>query len=726
MCIIKVLEATEKPLNKNNYYNNLPLSKKIEIILDNHRMNDLGNMSLKVISNGYAGSPKSFFLGTSTKNYLFNIGEGFQRLIGQSRLKITSLSNVFLTRKSLDCIGGFVGATLTLRETLSSVRLHGPFDIQKFIKETFPLGSLAVINITQHDYEKNDTFKDEIGSVKAILLNKNVNKETEPNAKRLKVTDENVYSYLVKIKDPVPKLSNEKLIKLKIPDGPLCGLLKKGESVTLPDGKVVNPEDVRIENSSDPIKILVLDCPDEAYFDFIESNSDINDSSIRVIAHLSNSKILANKRFQEWIKSKNNIKQIIFDERLENSESQKRIVHQKALNLLDKEIYPMFPAFEGVYINHSINENIIAGNCNLRLELKVPFKVDKMLNSNNETLETYLKEYADPNIMDIINEFRKGIEHHRKMQIKPEIYPIIKFLGTGGSTPQVLRNSSGILVALDENTNILLDCGESTISQLMRLHGNEGYKEELMKLKAIFISHLHADHILGVFGILNERQKLFDEQNLENKRLFLCVPANIVNYFKIYCEFFDKKILNNIRFIYNTSLYETPEKKENNQYEIDLLYSDLNLQSIITVPVQHIQGSNAVIITTNNNNSPFKLVFSGDCRPSDLLASYGTDCDVLIHESNYGEKLKDEAIKNNHSTILEAIKIGKRMKAKLTILWHFSQRYPRIPNMNDICKYDGVGISFDNMVVRRCDLELIPKFNDVLKSLFAKDKESAE
>ena len=50
-------------------------------------------------------------------------------------------------------------------------------------------------------------------------------------------------------------------------------------------------------------------------------------------------------------------------------------------------------------------------------------------------------------------------------------YPRIVMLGTGCSVPSKVRNTSGILLRIDENTSILLDCGEGTLGQIIRFYG---------------------------------------------------------------------------------------------------------------------------------------------------------------------------------------------------------------------------------------------------------------
>ena len=71
----------------------------------------------------------------------------------------------------------------------------------------------------------------------------------------------------------------------------------------------------------------------------------------------------------------------------------------------------------------------------------------------------------------------------------------VTFLGTAGSLPTPERNPSAILINR-EGEMILFDCGEGTQRQMMRA------RTGMMRLNYIFLTHLHADHILGIPGLL--------------------------------------------------------------------------------------------------------------------------------------------------------------------------------------------------------------------------------
>jgi ribonuclease Z len=84
-----------------------------------------------------------------------------------------------------------------------------------------------------------------------------------------------------------------------------------------------------------------------------------------------------------------------------------------------------------------------------------------------------------------------------------------------------------------------------------------------------------------------------------------------------------------------------------------LFFEDL---SIHTTPVKHVESSYAVIF----QSSKFKVVYSGDTRPSSALVNAGRSCDLLIHEGTFDNQSSADAVKKMHSTWKEAISISSQ------------------------------------------------------------------
>jgi len=163
----------------------------------------------------------------------------------------------------------------------------------------------------------------------------------------------------------------------------------------------------------------------------------------------------------------------------------------------------------------------------------------------------------------------------------------------------------------------------------------------------------------------------------------------------------------------------------------DTLGSTLKLYHPIkfmrSIPVDHCPDAHALILGLNFLSKsggardpplrPFHLCFSGDTRPSERLvrACWEFGCQpisLLIHEATFDddERGRKEAAKKRHSTVSEAIQVGRRMQAAACMLSHFSGRYARmLPSFAtkgsaDTCNTIGtsngiVGCAMDGLIV---------------------------
>lgn len=102
---------------------------------------------------------------------------------------------------------------------------------------------------------------------------------------------------------------------------------------------------------------------------------------------------------------------------------------------------------------------------------------------------------------------------------------------------------------------LLLDCGEGTLGQLQRLLGPQT-DQALCSLRAIFISHLHADHHIGLVGILQARQRSLERARpgQEHPPLLLLAPKQIMYWLEVSeketVQFVDKNEINQcLKFI---------------------------------------------------------------------------------------------------------------------------------------------------------------------------------
>jgi ribonuclease Z len=301
------------------------------------------------------------------------------------------------------------------------------------------------------------------------------------------------------------------------------------------------------------------------------------------------------------------------------------------------------------------------------------------------------------------------------------------------------------------------------------------------RLKLVWISHPHADHHLGLVTIVCERWKYLSVDSKE--ALMIIAPAAVISYLEDYAVdhpgFSDKfvGISNQYIDLYDKLYMEasTSEAKDNHppssfssivsmasdllpapvirsdpnafdlhdgasavdasglSYEryarVKSLWESIGIESIINTQVVHCPQAYGVIITlqtSNPSSQPLKIVYSGDTRPCLQLIHLGKDATILIHEATFEDFLEMDAISKRHTTISEAIAVGKAMNAYRVILTHFSQRYQSIPLLPEPKDRDQVILAFDYMHLSFKQLLFAPLLTDILVEVFPADREGDE
>src|SRR5215204_2064155 len=240
------------------------------------------------------------------------------------------------------------------------------------------------------------------------------------------------------------------------------------------------------------------------------------------------------------------------------------------------------------------------------------------------------------------------------------------FLGTSSATPTLERGLSSI--ALMRGGELLLfDAGEGMQRNFIKAGLGMNRK---MK---IFISHMHADHCVGLLGLLQTmglqgREKsiaIYGEPRLEelvrekDYQVSCCQALHSVPSFAYCLEEFDRPGAFNVQEAKRLGI---PEGN---------LYSKLQHGQNIIYQGETIKASNIVGPPRKGR----KIGISGDTRPTDRLASFFRECDVLIFESTYSKDKQEKAIENGHSTAAEAATIAQKAEVDKLLLTHFSARY---------------------------------------------------
>jgi len=274
----------------------------------------------------------------------------------------------------------------------------------------------------------------------------------------------------------------------------------------------------------------------------------------------------------------------------------------------------------------------------------------------------------------------------------------------------------------------MLDCGEGSLAQLSALKGDQT-DEVLCNLQMIFISHQHSDHHLGLNNILIARQEAItrrQNQGFKPKQLFI-ICSGFYGYILARYHTLVEPVASDVICVYARNLIDYAEQQEDRikslnlddtndddvarierEKNLDALLEQVGIQSIQTCRADHSKDSFSIAFTlnpSNRNENGYKITYSGDTRPNDKLIKIGTGSDVLIHEATYSNSDLDQAIVHKHSTLSEAILVGKRMKAKYTLLTHFQAIFQQVPHLSDLRNLNSVGVAFDFLTVNPSNIE---------------------
>jgi ribonuclease Z len=261
------------------------------------------------------------------------------------------------------------------------------------------------------------------------------------------------------------------------------------------------------------------------------------------------------------------------------------------------------------------------------------------------------------------------------------------FVGTAGSIPTPRRGLPSVLVRRGGD-RILFDCGEGTQRQLVRSVG-------LTELTEVFITHFHADHWLGLPGLL----KTFDLRARE-RPLAVHGPPGVRELVTL-----AMRVAGRVRFPLELVELASGDVLERDGYRIApvtvahrapafayVLFEDQRpgqfdpdvAESLGLVPgpeFGRVQRGEAIRgVTPDRVMGPArpgrKLVISGDTSPSETLVIAAHGADVLIHEATFADDEQDRAAETGHSTASQAAAVAARAEVRLLALTHFSTRYP--------------------------------------------------
>ena len=262
------------------------------------------------------------------------------------------------------------------------------------------------------------------------------------------------------------------------------------------------------------------------------------------------------------------------------------------------------------------------------------------------------------------------------------------FAGTAGSIPTARRGLPAVLVRRGGD-RILFDCGEGTQRQLVQSVG-------LTELTEVFLTHFHADHWLGLPGLL----KTFDLRGRERPlavhgppglRELLTLAMRVAGRVRFELELVELApgdalgrdgykiapvpVAHRIANVLGYVLYEDPRP---GQFDPDAA------TALGITPGPEFgrlqRGETVRGVRPDQVLGPpragRKLVISGDTSPCETLRVASHEADLLVHEATFAEEERDRAAETGHSTAGQAATLAREAGVTMLALTHFSTRYP--------------------------------------------------
>lgn len=264
------------------------------------------------------------------------------------------------------------------------------------------------------------------------------------------------------------------------------------------------------------------------------------------------------------------------------------------------------------------------------------------------------------------------------------------FLGTGGSVPSARRSTASVMLARG-GQRLLFDCGEGTQRQLQRSLG-------LAQVDEIYLTHFHADHILGLPGLL----KTYDLTAREEP-LTIYGPRGLRDLFKTLGRLIG-------RTDYGIDLVEIDpgESVHHEGAEVQAFAVEHSVRANGYVLVEEerpgrfdpdaakafgvregpdfaalqrgeeVPGDDGPVRPSDvmGPSRPGRIVaITGDTAPCHSTVSAAADADLLIHDASFSEEEAQRAADTGHSTVGQAAAVAQEAHAKLLALVHISSRY---------------------------------------------------
>eukprot|EP00002_Diphylleia_rotans_P015167 TRINITY_DN2937_c0_g1_i6.p1 TRINITY_DN2937_c0_g1~~TRINITY_DN2937_c0_g1_i6.p1 ORF type:complete len:637 (+),score=123.14 TRINITY_DN2937_c0_g1_i6:386-2296(+) len=621
---------------------------------------------------------------------------------------------------------------LTLADSgSSSLQIHGPSGIESFvdaIKLTASIRKTMAVSVLGYA-EESHPFVDENINLDCITISACdhtiVKDQDGPSPKRFHLASDSLASktchLVIKLKDTPGKFDPKRAIELGVAKGPLFGDLKAGKSVVNKEGKVIMPHECVDPSTPGPMIILV-DVPDLELLDATLQSSKLkeacNSPHLVAVVHNVHTHVLESKQYKDWLES--------FAEKVQHIVANPdccshRLVFTSAatfvkkLNYIDDDLFPSLYSSDAPLELSSLElpSQCMAAKSLMKIVLHPPTQIGMDLSQivtepSADEIRTEIDSLSQADFPAKLSEY-KARSREREIEVKksfPDDFTLL-FLGTGSAIPSKYRNVTGMYLKYASGFSILLDGGEGSFGQLFRHFGPKLLDEMLINLSAAFISHIHADHHIGLVRILAYRLQIGKQSGTPLQ------PLIVIGSYQL------QQWLSRVQGLFGDLHYQFVDSTDlmaGKHSWIEEISSATKIQGIRTIPVPHCRGSCAIRIDHRESKG---ILYSGDTRFSESLIQAGQGIGILVHEATFEDELEQEADKKHHSTVSQAIEVGNRMGADHTILTHFSQRYPKLPVISQANSANQIGIAFDFMKITPETIGRLPSTFPCIQILLA-------
>lgn len=273
----------------------------------------------------------------------------------------------------------------------------------------------------------------------------------------------------------------------------------------------------------------------------------------------------------------------------------------------------------------------------------------------------------------------------------------LTFLGTAAARPTVGRNVSSLAVQR-EGDLYLFDCGEGSQRQMMRYATG-------FDVRAVFVTHVHADHMLGIPGMLRTMAL-----QGRTEPITLYGPVGSARHLKSLAALGADRVKFAVR-IEECRDGEGLRAEQYGIYAFDVEHGmtavgwalvedprpgrfDVERARELGVPEGPLFGRlhrgedvevGGRIIAARDLVGPARpgrcVVYSGDTRPCAATVSRSEGADALVHEATFGEEERERALETFHSTAAEAAGVARDAGVGELLLTHVSARYSDDPSV---------------------------------------------